>query len=338
MTTLYQHYLQLKTEHPGCYARDLAKMMGISEAELTQARADEAQPLRADFPALLNALKSVGEIKSITRNEYAVHEQTGTFDNLHLGPHAGLVLNPRHLDLRFFLAKWHSVFSLQEQSTRGERHSIQIFDSQGDAVIKIYATGNTDQVAWQQLITDFRQPEPAVLSLNQAPVPAYAEQIDASLIEQEWREMTDVHQFFRLLSRHNISRQQAFAAVSDDLAWRVNSGALAQILTLSKEAGNEIMIFVGNRGCTQIFTGQVEKLEPMKGWLNIFNPRFTLHLQDKQIAESWITRKPTVDGHVTSLELFAADGTQIAQLYGQRSEGQPEQDLWRQQIESLTGV
>lgn len=101
MTTLYQHYLQLKTEHPGCYARDLAKMMGISEAELTQARADEAQPLRADFPALLNALKSVGEIKSITRNEYAVHEQIGTFDNLHPGPHAGLVLNPRHLDLRF---------------------------------------------------------------------------------------------------------------------------------------------------------------------------------------------------------------------------------------------
>ncbi|MFC6377072.1 hemin-degrading factor [Tatumella sp. JGM118] len=337
MMTTYQHYVQLKAEHPGSYARDLAKMMGISEAELIQARADEAQPLRADFPALLEALQSVGEIKSITRNEYAVHEQTGTFDHLHIGPHAGLVLNPRHLDLRFFLAQWHSVFSLQEQSARGERHSIQVFDRHGEAVIKIYATGHTDQAAWQQLITAFRQPEPAMLSVSQAPAPAFAEQIDAPLIEQEWREMTDVHQFFRLLSRHNISRQQAFAAVSDDLACRVDAGALAQLLTLAQDAGNEIMIFVGNRGCTQIFTGPVEKVEPMKGWLNIFNPRFTLHLQDKQIAESWITRKPTVDGHVTSLELFAADGTQIAQLYGQRSEGQPEQTLWRQQIESLKG-
>jgi hypothetical protein len=33
---------------------------------------------------------------------------------------------------------------------------------------------------------------------------------------------------------------------------------------------------------------------------------------------------------VTSLELFAADGTQIAQLYGQRSEGTPEQKRWRE--------
>lgn len=49
-----------------------------------------------------------------------------------------------------------------------------------------------------------------------------------------------------------------------------------------------------------------------------------------------MTRKPTADGHVTSLELFAAGGTQIAQLYGQRSEGEPEQSQWRRQIEALT--
>ncbi len=53
------------------------------------------------------------------------------------------------------------------------------------------------------------------------------------------------------------------------------------------------------------------------------------------IAESWITRKYTKDGYVTSLELFAADGTQIAQLYGQRTEGEPEQQQWRTQIDAL---
>lgn len=35
-------------------------------------------------------------------------------------------------------------------------------------------------------------------------------------------------------------------------------------------------------------------------------------------------------------ELFAADGTQIAQLYGQRTEGEPEQTQWRAQIDALT--
>lgn len=38
----------------------------------------------------------------------------------------------------------------------------------------------------------------------------------------------------------------------------------------------------------------------MKGWLNIFNPTFTLHLLEETVAETWVTRKPTADGHVTS--------------------------------------
>lgn len=147
---------------------------------------------------------------------------------------------------------------------------------------------------------------------------------------------TKSDQFFSLLKRHNLSRQQAFRLVGDDLACKVENTALAQLLETARQDGNEIMIFVGNRGCVQIFTGSVEKVVPMKGWLNIFNPAFTLHLLEETIAESWVTRKPTADGHVTSLELFAADGTQIAQLYGQRTEGEPEQSQWRSQIDALT--
>ena len=84
------------------------------------------------------------------------------------------------------------------------------------------------------------------------------------------------------------------------------------------------------------FKAALEKLAPMRGWLNIFNTTFTLHLREESLDEVWVTRKPTSDGHVTSVELFAKDGTQIAQLYGQRSEGHPEQTQWRQQVDRLT--
>lgn len=148
--------------------------------------------------------------------------------------------------------------------------------------------------------------------------------------------MTDVHQFFGLLRKYQLSRQQAFRLVSDDLACRVDRHALPSLLETVRQEGNEIMIFVGNRGCVQIFTGATEKLAPMRGWLNIFNTTFTLHLREESVDEVWVTRKPTSDGHVTSVELFAKDGTQIAQLYGQRSEGHPEQTQWRQQVDRLT--
>ncbi len=336
MNPRYDHYLALKGEHPKKYARDLAALMGIGEAQLCEARlGQDAQALKADFPALLKALEAVGETKSITRNEYAVHEQVGKYENLHLGEHAGLILNPRALDQRLFPAQWHSAFFLREQTARGERQSIQIFDRHADAVLKIYTTDNTDMAAWDALIAEFSVEAAAPLNPQRASTPEYSHAIDAGKVEAEWRAITDVHQFFGLLKRHNISRQQAFRAVPDDLARQVSNDSLAQLLDQAQQDGNEIMIFIGNRGCTQIFTGAVEKLMPMDNWVNIFNPTFTLHLMADHIAESWVTRKPSGDGFVTSLELFAADGTQIAQLYGQRSEGTPEQARWREQVTAL---
>lgn len=333
----HTRWLELKEQHPGKYARDIAALMNISEAELTWARVGhDAWRLHGEIREILSALEAVGETKCICRNEYAVHEQVGMFTNQHLNGHAGLVLNPRALDLRLFLNQWASAFHITETTARGERQSIQFFDYQGDALLKVYTTDNTDVSAWGDLLSRFIFADNPPLALKAAGPAANVTTADAATVDSEWRAMTDVHQFFGLLKRHSLTRQQAFRLVSDELACQVDNRALSQLLNDARQAGNEIMIFVGNRGCVQIFTGTVDKVVPMKGWLNIFNPAFTLHLLEETIAESWVTRKPTADGHVTSLELFAADGTQIAQLYGQRTEGEPEQSQWRSQIDALT--
>ncbi|WP_312078434.1 hematinate-forming heme oxygenase ChuS [Leclercia sp.] len=333
----YTRWLELKEQNPGKYARDIAALMNISEAELTWARVGhDAWRLHGEIREILGALEAVGETKCICRNQYAVHEQVGTFTHQHLNGHAGLVLNPRALDLRLFLHQWASAFHITETTARGERQSIQFFDHQGDALLKVYTTDNTDVSAWGDLLSRFIFADNPPLALKATDPAVNVASADAPTVDSEWRAMTDVHQFFGLLKRHSLTRQQAFRLVGDDLACQVDNSALSRLLNSAREDGNEIMIFVGNRGCVQIFTGAVEKVVPMKGWLNIFNPAFTLHLLEETIAESWVTRKPTADGHVTSLELFAADGTQIAQLYGQRTEGEPEQSQWRSQIDALT--
>ncbi len=338
--TLFQRYQQSKVDFPDKYARDLAQIIGISEAELAHSRVGhDARRLRGDARGLLAGLSQVGVTKSITRNRYAVHEQMGQYLNQQLTGHAGLILNPGALDLRLFLGQWTTAFTLTENTPHGERHSIQFFDGQGDALHKVYATADTDMQAWRGLVEDFLSPDNPDLIIQPVESRAKTQISDVvtkdRVIEAEWRAMTDVHQFFHLLSRHQLTRQQAFARVADDLAVKVANSALRMILKQANTAGNEIMIFVGNRGCVQIFTGIIEKVVPMKQWLNVFNPAFTLHLVEDAIAESWVTRKPTKDGFVTSLELFASDGTQIAQLFGKRSEGQPEQTQWREQIAHL---
>jgi putative hemin transport protein len=334
--TIWLEYQIIKTREPAKYIRDIARELSISEAELCYARiGNDATLLNGEMRDILAALEAVGETKCICRNEYAVHEHIGSFSNQHISERAGLVLNPRALDLRLFLHHWASAFSVKEQTIHGERQSIQFFDNQGDAVLKVCATCQTNMAEWNAIVDKFTEHNPLPLAITTAVTEHYAEHADASSVDQAWRAMTDVHQFFGLLKKHNISRQQAFRLVGDDLACKVSNAALSRLLETVLQSGNEIMIFVGNQGCVQIFTGIVEKLIPMKGWINIFNKRFTLHLAESAVAESWVTQKPTAEGYVTSLELFAEDGTQIMQVYGQRTEGQPEQQRWRAQVNAL---
>ena len=76
----YTRWLELKEQNPGKYARDIAGLMNISEAELAFARVThDAWRMCGDIRDILAALESVGETKCICRNEYAVHEQVGAF-------------------------------------------------------------------------------------------------------------------------------------------------------------------------------------------------------------------------------------------------------------------
>lgn len=344
-SNLYHDYLQAKKAHSDKHTQEIAVLLNVSEAQLIHCRVgnDNVQRLSGKPADILQELTTIGQAKGITRNNYVVSIQTGEYSNPRFSDHGGLFLNPKALDLRMFFAQWNSVFALAEATSEGTRHSIQFFDKHGDSLHKAYATDDTDMVAWQALIERYSTSEnhpiaPKVIS-------SFSEQeISAELasqLEQQWRDMTNVHQFFGILKKHNLSRQQVFRVVSRELAWQVPTNALSELLSLAYNAQNEVMLFVGNRGCVQIFTGKINNLSSLTtestqiDWLNISNENFKLHIIENGIAECWVTRKPTKDGFVTSLEVFDAQGNQIIQMYGQRIEGTPEQIEWSKQVSSL---
>ena len=77
-TPLWQRYLTTKAQSSAKYARDIAAEMGISEAELTEARLGyDAVRLQDEARAILTALETVGETKCLCRTEDAVQEQVG---------------------------------------------------------------------------------------------------------------------------------------------------------------------------------------------------------------------------------------------------------------------
>jgi putative hemin transport protein len=99
------------------------------------------------------------------------------------------------------------------------------------------------------------------------------------------------------------------------------------------------MVFVGSRGCIQIHTGPVENIKMFGAdWLNVLDDNFNMHLFMPKVVTAWVVRKPTVEGIVTSVELYDAAGENLVLFFGKRKPGQLEDENWRGLVSELEAV
>jgi putative hemin transport protein len=334
----------------GLQARDAATRLGLSEGALMAAHAanlmtpqDAAQsayctlPIGEDWIALLAELVAVGPVMALTRNEHVVHEKTGVYRNVRGQGPVGLAIGPE-IDLRLFLTHWHAGFHVVERTAQGEQHSLQFFDRYGHAVHKVHARANTDLDALQALVQRHARPDRSPLFHTGQPIarPDRPDaDIDAPALSDAWTAMQDTHEFHDLLQRFGVGRLQAMRLMEGIHTRRTPLVAVEWMLHLASRSGLPIMVFAGNQGCMQIHTGSVHNIEPMGHWINVLDPGFNLHLRRDAIHESWLVSKPTADGPVTSLELFDAQGGQIALFFGERKPGVPELARWRQLVHEV---
>jgi putative hemin transport protein len=323
-------------------ARDIAQDLGISEAEYVNTRlARPAIRLDADWASLLHGLTSVGTCMALTRNESCVIEVTGTYGGIELGSHAGQVIGDR-IDLRVFLGAWRSAWALDEAIQGDEarrRRSIQVFDSLGTAVHKVYLQDDGNLDAWHQLVAARAAQAPAELTVDPptGPRPERPDgEVDLPAFHAAWDAMQDTHEFFPLLMAHKVGRVQALRLAGPTRARLVANTALDTVASDAATTGEKIMFFVGNRGCIGIYSGPIQRIVRMGPWWNVLDPGFNLHLREDRIATSWVVRKPTRTGVVSSLELYDAAGETIALVFRKRDDREHAEDpQWSGRLESL---
>jgi putative hemin transport protein len=327
----------------GLRAKEAAEAIGVSEGEAIAAHQGtidkplQAQALRPDWLGLLQSLEACGTLMALTRNDTVVHEKTGVYQKVSASGHVGLALG-EHIDLRLFFHQWHAGFAVTEALKSGPGTappSLQFFDRHGVAVHKIFVREQTDLAAWQQVIGQHTDMQPARDFVPRATTAAAAPQPspDATAFAAAWGAMTDTHQFFPLLKQFGVERQQGFRLVEGRYTRRLEKPAVRAVLMEAAFDGTPIMVFVGSPGCIQIHTGPVQRVEPMevqgKTWLNVLDPGFNLHLREDLIQDVWVVEKPTSDGVVTSVEAFDARGELMAMFFGARKPGQSELAAWR---------
>lgn len=328
--------------------RDIAKILAITEAELLAAHCDEIQEneivmlevahLNTQWPSQISKLETLGPLMALTRNASCVHEKIGFYQPVSQTGDIGIVQGEA-IDLRIFYNNWSFGFAVVEKTAKGLQHSLQYFDRYGVAVHKIFLRPESSINAFVEFKSDFIQsaqsPALSVAAQEFAKPERANRDIDVASLHRDWSAMRDTHDFFLILKKYEASRQQAFRLIGDQYAQAVRPGECRRILSLAADKRIPIMVFVSNRGVIQIHTGIIKNLSVTKGWLNVLDPDFNMHLRQDQIASAWVVRKPTVDGIVTSLELFDHAGDLILMLFGQRKPGLPENIQWRALLEGL---
>ena len=333
---LHARVIALREKSPKMRARDVAAELGISEGELVcSGLGKTARRLKGPWSEVITAFGDLGEVMALTRNEGVVHEKVGEYANMDFGAHGGIVLN-HDIDLRLFLGRWHFGFAVNEDTRSGPRRSLQFFDLDGTAVHKVYLRPESNDAAYDVLVERFTHEDQTSL-IETGPVPAkVADKPDSEIDQQgllrDWIDLKDTHDFFPLLRKYKVGRQQALRLAEGRFAQQAPIDAVTRVLTTASQRGAPIMAFVGNKGCIQIHTGPVVRIEPMGPWINVLDDGFNLHLRTDLVASAWVVRKPTVDGDVTSVEIYDAAGEMMIQFFGERKPGQTERDDWRQII------
>jgi len=328
--------------------RDIAKILSISEAELLAAHCGEVSPqetvaleatrLSNQWAEQISTLVTFGPLMALTRNASCVHEKIGVYQPVSQTGDIGIVLGEA-IDLRVFYNNWHSGFAVVEKTARGIQHSLQFFDRCGVAVHKVFLLPDTDITAFVDFKNRFAEKEQSSSVSTMPQTISKAERADSEIdlvgLQREWSAMGDTHDFFLLLKKYSVSRLQAFRLVGIGFAQAVRPGECRRILSLASDQRIPVMVFVSNPGIIQIHTGLIKNISVTNGWLNVLDPDFNMHLRQDQIASVWVVRKPTVDGVVTSLELFDHSGELILMLFGQRKPGLPENIQWRAVLDRL---
>ncbi|WP_425254496.1 hemin-degrading factor [Janthinobacterium sp. NFX145] len=356
--TLAERWSTLRTEQPKLQIRDAARALGVSEAQLlatnigkgvTRLQADGNQPRE-----IMRAALDLGIVQAITRNENGVIETTGVASKFKQAGDkseqadakdpetqarqrniAGGYLGGQ-IDLRFHFENWKYAFAVEQAGRDGKpTRSLQFFDANGTAVHKIYLRNEPGVAVYDKLVATFRLPQQSAELNVLAVAPKAAEKPDAEIDVKEfqlaWKDMTDVHQFAQIMREFHLTREQALRLAPAGVVERVTPQALRTLLENAAKDKVAIMVFLGNEGLTQIYSGKIEKTMAAGGFFNVLDPDFNLHIRDTALRSGWVVKR----GGVTSVEFFDNDGTQVVSFFGVRERGKPQPQAWVDLADSL---
>jgi len=346
--SLADRWSTLRAEQPKVQIRDAARTLGTSEAELLATGIGKTVTRLSDADYAVNDIMiralDLGKVLALTRNENGVLERTGVAtkakpesftDKERLRAVAGGYLGGE-IDMRFHFANWKHAFAVVQPGRDGATsRSLQFFDAQGNAAHKVYVKSEAGVAVFDKIVADFKHPQQAGELKIVAAAPKVAEIADSAVDVKEfqlaWKEMTDVHQFNRIVREFKLTREQAMRLAPEGVVQKIGPQALRKLLDESAKQQVPIMAFLGNGAATQIYSGEISKTAASGDWYNVLDPEFNLHIRESALKSGYVAQR----AGVTSVEFFDNDGELVVTFFGVRERAKPQPQAWIDLTRSL---
>ncbi|RXZ33132.1 hemin-degrading factor [Oxalobacteraceae bacterium CAVE-383] len=286
--------------------------------------------LNGPYTALLHRLGELGIVTILSGNESAIQETTCIYRHAHRG-------GPQPLPSQ----KWKYGFAVNDKDEDDQlQRSLQFFDGDGNSLHKIVLHDAGAIAAYRAIVRDFAAAEqtPVLDIFRTRPLTANqgADGIDVDALRAEWAQRNNTREFLERQTEFDHLRLHKLRFAGRAFAHQVANDSVRILLQKMADLGGTVIALVGNAGIVQAYQGKVKQILRSDAWLNIVSPDYRLRLREDHIDSVWVAKKPTVDGIVTSLELFNRQGISIARFFSCTEPGHPEPREWRDSILRLS--
>jgi putative hemin transport protein len=304
---LTARWRRLREGDPFLSLGDAAARLDVVEAELLAAFCgDGALRLDGPFTDLVTALPTLGHVRAVTRNAHATIETRGTYPT----PEVGCAGVAGEVGVRFLLDHWRYGYVLDGAASLDGITGFFFYDARGQAVHEIHADPATDRRVLARLVDLFA-------SFDQS---AGEEIVVAS--PNVLRPRPDTGAWFR----------------GAEDARPVGPGAVATVLDAARSEVVPVSVAVRSPGVVHRFSGLLHDVSATANTVELAAPWVRVRIETARVAEAWIVRTPSLEGPVTSLEVFDARANVVLSVSAARWPGKPEPAPWNELLGRLSTV
>ena len=275
--------------------RDAANQLNVSEAELLSTEVgDNVFYLKIEkYNLFFKDLLDADRLMFLIRSNYVVHEVIVNTSDIDIKDNSFIYIDKDFPIVRFDSQLFRHVFFEQKTHAGKELKSFQIFDLNGNAILKIYLKGKAFS-CFDQIADKYKCEYDYAIQKNKSnDFSNGSKKGDVSLVETDY----DLTLKFSLNKKIDIKGDM-----------------LRYFLEKSSSRKNPIQIHAFGDTVIQYYKGKIKNVVDFGPWINVIDKKFNIHIFESKITSAVVSEYIDAGNFLFVVDFFDIDNNNVLGL------------------------